>query len=77
MIYPSGSFAANWGSLQVDSNAVLVANDFSVIRVSVEPGSVLPGTGGRIAGNGWVLQLKPGWHVEADPARPGSFILTQ
>ena len=55
---------------------MLVANDFSVIRVSMQPGSVSPGTGGRITGNGWVLQLKPGWHVEADPARPGSFILT-
>jgi hypothetical protein len=77
LIYPSGAFATNWGSLQVDSNAVLVANDFTVIRVSMQPGSVLPGTGGRIAGDGWVLQLNPGWRVEADPARPGSFILKQ
>jgi hypothetical protein len=77
LIYPSGSFAANWGRLQVDSNEVLVANDFSVIRVSVQPGSISPGTAGRIAGNGWVLQLKPGWRVEPDPARPGSFTVTQ
>jgi hypothetical protein len=77
LIYPSGSFAANWGRLQVDSNAVLVANDFSVIRVSVQAGGVMPGANGRIAGNGWVLQLKPGWRVEPDPMRPGSFIVTQ
>jgi hypothetical protein len=76
LIYPSGSFGAPWGRLQVDSNAVLVANDFSIIRVSVRPGAVQVGASGTIRGDGWQLQLNPGWRLDADPQRPGSFIVS-
>jgi hypothetical protein len=77
LIYPSGSFSAPWGRLQVDSNAVLVANDFSFVRVSAGLSAVTPGKTGTLRGDGWTLQLNAGWRIEADPGRPGSFVATR
>jgi hypothetical protein len=77
LIYPFGNFGAPWGRLQVDSNAVLVANDFSVIRISVRPGTVQTGASGAIRGDGWRLQLNAGWRVSLDPDRQGSFVVIQ
>jgi hypothetical protein len=72
-VYPSGNFSAGWGKLTVERRGVLVANDFSRIRVAA---SRIPiATGARtINGDGWTLVLNPGWAVQPDPSRPGSFI---
>lgn len=77
LIYPFGTFAAPWGKLQVDSNGVLVANDFSTIRISMPNGAVHTGDKGTVRGNGWELQLNPGWRVDPDRERPGSFIIVR
>ncbi|HWC74107.1 MAG TPA: hypothetical protein VG454_09225 [Gemmatimonadales bacterium] len=73
-IYPWGTFSAPWGKLEVEKNGVLVANDFSTIRVGLrEP----PDKTDRITGDGWTLTLSPGWTVRPDSAKPGSFVVTK
>lgn len=74
-VYPWGSFTAPWGSLNVTANGVAVANDFSFIRVAA-PAAFPPSPDDRrIAGDGWTLQLNPGWSLRPDPDRAGSFIV--
>lgn len=72
-VYPAGTFSAPWGRLEVDSNGVLVRNDFSLITVGAPPG-VAAGTK-RIDGVGWTLTLNPGWSVAPNDARPGSYVV--
>jgi hypothetical protein len=72
-VYPSGNFSAEWGKLTVERGGVLVANDFSRIRIGAPSATI--GAGARtINGDGWTLVLNPGWSLEPDPARPGSFL---
>jgi hypothetical protein len=66
VVYPTGSFTAPWGSLNVERNGVWVRNDFTIIRVAV-------GGPNHLTGDGWTLKLNPGWAVEPDPDKPGSF----
>jgi hypothetical protein len=62
-IYPSGNFSAPWGKLSVEHGGVLVRNDFSTITVSAP---VAPLTASReIKGDGWSLELNPGWSLHA------------
>jgi hypothetical protein len=75
-VYPSGNFSAQWGKLTVERGGVLVANDFSRIRIGA-PSSAI-GAGARtIDGDGWTLALNPGWSLEPDPARGGSFVVVR
>ncbi len=60
-IYPTGTFSAEWGSLEVDDGGVLVAGDFKTLR-----GSLPADTAARpIQGNGWKLELAKGWRLVA------------
>jgi hypothetical protein len=72
-VYPTGSFAATWGSLAIDSCGALVRNDMQVIRVEASPGPTPNGR--KIAGRGWTLNLNAGWIVAPDPARTGSYVV--
>lgn len=72
-IYPSGNFSAPWGKLVVDSGGVLVRNDFSSIAIGA-PKSSIQSDAKELKGSGWSLSLNPGWMLQADPARPGSFV---
>jgi hypothetical protein len=68
--YPTGTFAANWGKLQVESGGALVAPDNRSLRVQApsDPAAT------PIRGPGWTLHLAPGWKIQ--PAtRPGSFAI--
>ncbi|HTS88794.1 MAG TPA: hypothetical protein VMG41_09915 [Gemmatimonadales bacterium] len=58
-IYPTGSFNAEWGALEVDSGGALVAADFSTLRVPAPVDT----SGGEIRGRGWKLKLSPGWRL--------------
>jgi hypothetical protein len=66
--YPTGTFAASWGKLQVQSGGALVAPDNRSVRVSVPADPEAR----PIRGDGWVLQIAPGWTIGAS-VRPGSF----
>jgi hypothetical protein len=72
-VYPSGNFSAPWGKLTIERGGVLVANDFSRIRVGA-PRTPFGAEARTINGDGWMLALNPGWSLESDAARPGSFI---
>jgi hypothetical protein len=72
-VYPSGNFSAEWGKLTVERGGVLVANDFSRIRIGA-PSTATGAAARTITGDGWTLVLNPGWSLEPDPARPGSFV---
>jgi hypothetical protein len=72
-VYPSGNFSAPWGKLAVDHGGVLVQNDFSRIRI----GAPAAADASEIKGDGWTLQLNPGWSLRADSSRPGSFVATR
>jgi hypothetical protein len=75
-VYPSGSFSAGWGKLTVERGGVLVANDFSSIRVGAPSAPIVSGAK-TINGDGWTLALNPGWSLQADPSRPRSFIVVK
>jgi hypothetical protein len=75
-VYPSGSFSAGWGKLTVERGGVLVANDFSRIRVAAPPEPIVAGVK-TINGDGWRLALNPGWSIQPDPSRPRSFVVVK
>jgi hypothetical protein len=75
-VYPSGGFSAGWGKLTVERGGVLVANDFSTIRVGAPPAPIVAGAK-TINGDGWTLALNPGWSIQADPSRPHSFLVVK
>lgn len=62
-IYPSGNFSAPWGKLSVEHGGVLVRNDFSAITVSAPAAPLM--TSREIKGEGWSLELAPGWTIRA------------
>lgn len=71
-VYPSGNFSAPWGKLTVERGGVLVANDFSRIRIGAPAGAIAVGST-TISGDGWTLVLNSGWSLQPDASRPGSF----
>jgi len=72
-VYPSGNFSASWGKLTVERGGVLVANDLSRIRIGVPDAPIAP-SDRTISGDGWTLELNPGWSLRSDASRPGSLV---
>lgn len=68
--YPTGTFAANWGKLQVDDGGALLAPDNQSLRV---PAPIDPDTR-PVRGSGWVLYLAPGWTIRPSE-RAGTFMV--
>lgn len=62
-IYPTGTFTADWGALEVTDGGALVSNDFRRIQVAAPRGAAE--TDRVVKGEGWVLTLKPGWRIVA------------
>jgi hypothetical protein len=74
-IYPTGSFSAEWGSLEVTDGA-LVSADYQSVRVAAPAvGSTVAGR--EIKGPGWTLHLGAGWNIVPAPQRPGSLTVQQ
>jgi hypothetical protein len=73
-VYPTGSFGAQWGSLQVTDGGALVANDYSSVRISAPESASIP-PDRTLRGQGWVLKLNEGWGLQPAPGRPGSFLV--
>jgi len=70
-VYPTGSFGAEWGSLEVESGGALVAPDFTLLRLPAPRDTAGP----VITGDGWTLKLSPGWTLAAG-VRPGDWVAT-
>ena len=65
-VYPTGSFGAEWGSLEVESGGALVATDFTLLRLAAPRDT----SGSVIHGEGWTLKLAAGWTLSPGE-RPG------
>jgi len=75
-IYPTGTFNSVWGKLEVTNGGALLSNDQATLRVSA-PASA-PAAGVRtLRGDGWTLELTPGWQVVPAPDRAGSYVVVK
>lgn len=68
-VYPNMRITDDWGVLEATNGALMKA-DWSAVIVRAPAVA----TGSIIKGDGWTLQLKPGWKL-APSARKGDFIL--
>lgn len=58
-VYPTGSFTAAWGTLEVTKGGALVSRNFRLVRLSA-PVDI---SGATVKGDGWELRLADGWEV--------------
>ena len=65
-VYPTGTFSAEWGALEVERGGGLVAADYQSLRVPLPADT----SARPIRGDGWTLELAKGWHLRAG-ARAG------
>jgi len=68
-VYPTMRITDEWGTLEA-TNGALMKSDWSAVIV-VAPKET---TGSNLHGDGWTLELKPGWKI-VPGARKGDFIL--
>ena len=68
--YPTGTFSANWGKLQVESGGALLASDNRSLRVTAP----IDSNARPVRGAGWTLEIAPGWTVRPSKT-PGSFVV--
>ncbi len=59
-VYRQMRITDEWGILEVNRNGVLVSEDWTSLTISA-PADI--GKQKRISGNGWILQLSPGWKI--------------
>jgi len=59
--YPTGTFRAKWGKLQVDSVGAVLSSDNMSVRVAAPSDP----QGQTVKGPGWTLELAPGWTIQA------------
>jgi hypothetical protein len=69
-VYPTIHISDDWGILDA-KNGALMKPDWSALVV-VAPSST---EGSHVSGDGWTLELKPGWKIVPD-ARSGDFTLS-
>lgn len=70
-VYEILQIGDQWGALDVNSGLALIPSSFNQVIV---PLSGAP-KGKHLSGQGWKVELKDGFEVVADPAKPGSFLL--
>lgn len=58
--YPTGSFTAAWGRVEVREGGALLSRDWSTLRL---PSGELRIDGDVVRGGGWTLELAEGWSV--------------
>ncbi|MBD8872650.1 hypothetical protein [Rhodanobacter sp. DHB23] len=72
IVYLTFHAIARWGTLDVKAGGVLVSPDFSHAALPV-PTAI---KGPHLEGNGWTLDLAPGWSA-VPAAKSGNYVLTQ
>lgn len=75
-LYPTGTFNSVWGTLEVTKGGALLSNDQATLRVRA-PGSAPAPDARTVRGDGWTLELAPGWHLAASPDRAGSYVVVK
>ena len=68
-VYPTGTFKASWGTLQVSDGGALVSRDFTSVAVAAPADTA----GQTLKGSGWTLALASGWVVRPSAAHAGSY----
>jgi hypothetical protein len=70
-VYENLSISSDWGSLKVASGMALIPPKFDKVTLP------LKGTpkGPHLKGTGWTLDMKPGYTLQPDPAKAGSWRL--
>lgn len=62
VVHPTGTFQAEWGTLTVERGGALLSPDlFSTLAIAA-PARPVPREG-RVEGDGWLLELAPGWRL--------------
>jgi hypothetical protein len=70
-VYPTLRLTDNWGALEVTGGSgALLYKGFNRATVSLTGAD-----GAHLKGDGWTLELKPGWSFKPGP-RPGDLTLT-
>ena len=67
-VYPTMRITDEWGVLTVTGGALLASDWRSVTVAAPQDGAT--------SGEGWTLELKPGWKI-VPGGRPGSYVVTQ
>jgi hypothetical protein len=67
--YPTGTFSAAWGTIEVASGGALVSPDFTTLVVPAPTDTAAR----PVAGPGWRLEIAPGWTIRPRADRPGSY----
>ncbi len=75
-IYPTGTFNSVWGKLEVTNGGALLSNDQATLRVRA-PSSAPAADARTVRGDGWTLELAPGWSIAPAPGRAGSYIVVK
>jgi hypothetical protein len=70
-VYPTMRLTDLWGTLDVEKGALMARNMMNVILSTPSDTAVRP-----IVGDGWVLQLNPGWTIKPGERR-GDLVLRQ
>jgi hypothetical protein len=70
-VYPTMRLTDLWGTLDVEKGALMARNMMNVILAAPSDTSIRP-----VVGDGWVLQLKPGWTIKPGERR-GDLVLRQ
>jgi hypothetical protein len=70
-VYPTMRLTDLWGTLEVEKGALMARNMTNVILAAPADTSARP-----IVGDGWVLQLQPGWTIRPGERR-GDMVLQQ
>jgi hypothetical protein len=68
-VYPSLRVSEAWGTLQTDDGAMIDDKWTGVVTAA-------PAKADLRSGNGWMLELRPGWHLSPG-TRPGDLIATR
>ena len=71
-VYPTGSFGADWGTLDVKDGGAIVSSDYRTVRVEAPTSPIAPETR-TIAGPGWTMTLARGWSLQPVAGRAGSY----
>jgi hypothetical protein len=73
-VFPTAFFMDAWGSLQVERGGALMSTERDRVRITAP--TSLPAAGERkLQGDGWTLELAPGWRVVPGTKR-GDYRLT-
>jgi hypothetical protein len=75
-IYPTGTFNSVWGKLEVTNGGALLSNDQATLRVRA-PATPPAADVRTLRGDGWTLELAPGWSVRPSPDRAGSYVVVK